>query len=109
MVDHRGILDFYDVYKVMLSQDSRPEIRMETSERVVPIIEGILGDSGYEEDAVNVPNDGLIEDLPSWIVVEVPAIINKHGVNGSRCRMCRKGTLRCSDPIPELRPDCGRA
>ena len=93
VVDHRGILDFYDVYKVMLSQDSRPEIRMETSERVVPIIEGILGDSGYEEDAVNVPNDGLIEDLPSWIVVEVPAIINKHGVNGIKMPHVPKGYL----------------
>jgi len=93
VVDHRGILDFYDVYKVMLSQDSRPEIRMETSERVVPIIEGILGDSGYEENAVNVQNDGLIEELPSWISVEVPAIINKHGVNGIKMRDVPKGYL----------------
>jgi alpha-galactosidase len=48
----------------------------------VPIIEGILTDSGYEEAAVNIPNNGLIEGLPDWIVVEVPAIVNKAGVQG---------------------------
>lgn len=93
VVDHRGILDFYDVYKIMLSQAMRPEIRMETSERVVPIIEGIIGDTGYEEAAVNVQNDGLIEDLPWWITVEVPAIINKHGVNGIKMENVPKGYL----------------
>ncbi|HCM28128.1 MAG: alpha-glucosidase [Treponema sp. GWB1_62_6] len=93
IVDHRGILDFYDVYKVMLTQEARHEIKMETIERVVPIIDGILGDSGYEESAVNVRNDGLIEDLPSWIAVEVPAIISKSGVNGIPIRNMPKGYL----------------
>ncbi len=82
VVDHRGILDFYDVYKIMLAQNTRHEIKLETSERVVPIIDGILGDAGFEESAVNVQNNGLIADLPPWIAVEVPAIINKLGVNG---------------------------
>jgi alpha-galactosidase len=93
VVDHRGILDFYDVYKVMLTQETRHDIRLETSERVIPIIDGILNDSGYEEAAVNVPNDGLIEDLPSWIAVEVPAIIDKHGVKGIKMPALPKGYL----------------
>jgi len=93
IVDHRGILDFYDVYKIMLTQQTRNEIKLETSERVVPVIDGIIGDLGYEESAVNVLNNGLIEDLPPWIAVEVPAIINKSGVNGIKMSALPKGYL----------------
>ncbi|MFA5699112.1 MAG: alpha-glucosidase [Sphaerochaeta sp.] len=93
IADHRGILDFYDLYKVMLSQDVPHEIHLQTAERVVPIIDGILTDSNYEEAAVNILNDGLIEDLPPWIVVEVPAIINKHGITGITMNSLPKGYL----------------
>ncbi len=93
VVDHRGILDFYDVYRAMLAQETRHEIKLETSERVVPIIDGILGNEGFEESAVNVRNDGLIADLPSWIAVEVPAIIDKNGVGGIKIGNIPKGYL----------------
>jgi len=93
VVDHRGILDFYDVYKVMLMHQPQKEIVLETAERVVPIIDGILGDAGYEESAVNLQNNGLIEDLPSWIAVEVPAVIDKNGVNGIKIPNVPKGYL----------------
>ncbi len=59
---------------------------------MVPIIEGILGDSGYEEDAVNVPNDGLIEDLPSWIVVR-SGYHQQARVNGIKMPHVPKGYL----------------
>ncbi len=93
IVDHQGILDFYDYYKTSLSKKIHNEIKTETIERVVPIIEGIETDSGYEEAAVNIPNNGLIEDLPSWIVLEVPAIIDKNGVNGIKINDIPKGYL----------------
>jgi len=93
IVDHRGILDFYDVYKIMLTREARPSIKLETSERVVPIIDGILNDAGFEESAVNVLNEGLIEDLPQWIAVEVPALIGKDGVKGIKIRNMPKGYL----------------
>lgn len=80
-VDHRGILDFYNIYKQFLSVQ-KPSIQMNLSERVVPIIEGILTDSGYEEAAVNLPNQGLIDGLPEWLVVEVPATVDKNGLHG---------------------------
>jgi len=51
-------------------------------ERVVPIMEGIVGDLGYEEAAVNVLNKGLIPDLPGFVTVEVPAKIGKKGIEG---------------------------
>ena len=81
VTDHRGILDFYRFYKQYLSQ-VQPHIELTLKERVVPIIEGILTDAGYVEEAVNIPNKGLIDDLPEWIAVEVPAIVDKNGVHG---------------------------
>ena len=101
VVDHRGILDFYDLYRLMLSQAARREIVLKVSERVVPIIEGIVGDLGLEESAVNVPNADLIRDLPSWIAVEVPAIVGKAGVQGIPMRDVPKGYLAL------LREYCG--
>ncbi len=80
--DQKGILDFYQYYVEFLDKD--PQIELKLHERVVPIIEGVLTDSGYEESAVNLPNDRLIEALPTSIVVEVPGIINRNGVTGVR-------------------------
>ena len=85
VTDHKGILDFYNFYKQYLSH-IQPKIELELGERVVPIIEGILTDSGYEEAAVNIPNHNngrrLIENLPDWIAVEVPATVDKNGLHG---------------------------
>ena len=79
-VDHHGIMEFYNNYKKYLGSDFKGEIRLQLSERIIPIIEGILTDSGYEEAAVNIPNNGAIKELPDWIVVEVPAIVDKDGL-----------------------------
>lgn len=79
--DHQGILDFYTIYKGHLSQ-IEAKIELKLKERVVPIIEGIVSDEGYEEDAVNIPNNGLIRDLPNWLVLEVPAIVSADGFRG---------------------------
>lgn len=81
VADHKGILDFYRFYKEYLAH-AEPHIELKVKERVVPIIEGILTNSGYVEEAVNVPNKGLIANLPDWIVVEVPATVDKNGIHG---------------------------
>lgn len=81
VVDHKGVVDFQTYYKEWILQNE-PNIELKLSERLVPIIEGILSDSGYEEEAVNLPNKGLIKHLPEFIAVEVPAIIDKDGVHG---------------------------
>jgi alpha-galactosidase len=80
-VDHRGILDFYRFYKHHLSQ-IEPKIELRLRENVVPIIEGVVTGSGYREEAVNLPNKGLIAHLPEWLAVEVPATIDAEGVHG---------------------------
>jgi alpha-galactosidase len=79
--DHRGILDFYTYYRDELAR-AKPAIKAELHERVVPIIDGIVTGRAYEEPAVNIPNKGLIENLPEWIAVEVPARIDAKGVHG---------------------------
>ncbi len=76
VVDHQGILDFYTYYKHMLCV-VEPELKLKTKERVIPIIEAIIENSGMLEAAVNIPNRGYIEELPSDIAVEVPARIGK--------------------------------
>ncbi len=81
VVDHKGIIDFQTYYKKWIL-DLEPRIDMNLTERVVPIMEGIINDAGYEEEAVNIPNKGLIAQLPEFVAVEVPAIIGKNGVEG---------------------------
>ena len=45
------------------------------------VIEGlILNKEGKFQ--VNIPNNGLIADIPDDVVVEVPAIVNKIGIHG---------------------------
>lgn len=79
--DHRGIVDFYTYYRNYLGS-IMPVIKAELHERVVPIMEGLITGNAYEEAAVNIPNDGFIADLPSWIAVEVPAMVDANGVHG---------------------------
>lgn len=80
-VDHQGILDFYNFYRRYLAA-AEPKIELKLQERVVPIMEGIVSNSGYEESAVNIPNNGLIDGLPDWLVVEVPANVDAAGIHG---------------------------
>ena len=91
VADKRGILDFFDIYKIMLSTETEHRITLETNERAVPVIEGIMADSGCREPAVNIINRGLIKDLPDWIAVEVPGIITKEGIRGMKLESVPKG------------------
>jgi len=79
--DLQGIMDFYSFYRYSLSK-MKSKIELKLKERVVPVMEGIVSDSGYEESAVNIPNRGYLPDLSSWVAVEVPAIICRSGIEG---------------------------
>jgi len=81
IVDHQGIVDFYRYYQICLDQ-AEGKIELVTRERVVPIMEAIVNDTGMTEAAVNIPNQGLIEGLPAELVVEIPARISAKGVRG---------------------------
>jgi len=53
-----------------------------TGERAIPIIEAIIEDKNSYETAVNIPNDGLVENLPDDLILECSATVNKDGVHG---------------------------
>jgi alpha-galactosidase len=88
VADHQGILDFYNKYvhecTKPVNEYRRLKVGTLASEywRVVPVIEGVVTNSGHEELAVNIRNDGLISCLPADVVVEVPAIVDESGIHG---------------------------
>ncbi len=94
-VDHKGILDFYNWYTGWASR------RAETSDLedlleaghwgTVPMMESIVTDSPYEELAVNIPNQGLIDNLPRDLIVEVPGRVDGDGVHGVTLGALPKG------------------
>jgi alpha-galactosidase len=91
IADHRGIKDFYALYRMML-QNPDPKIELKTYERVVPILEGLLGAvPAYQEPAVNILNAGLLPELPSFIAVEVPAYVSRAKIEGIPCLQYPKG------------------
>ena len=53
-----------------------------TGERAIPIIEAIIEDKNSYETAVNIPNDGLVENLPEDLILECSATVDKDGVHG---------------------------
>ena len=81
LADHKGIKDFYTLYQMMLAK-SDPRIELKVEERLVYILEGIVENSGYEEIAVNILNDGYIKELPTWVAVEIPAKVYSNGMKG---------------------------
>jgi alpha-galactosidase len=84
VADHQGVLDFVRGYRLWTSNQIVPD-RVEGTQEgwtLQAILDGILADSGHEEIAVNLMNDGLIANLPSDIAVEVPGIVDKNGVRG---------------------------
>jgi len=103
-IDENGVRAFYEGYKALCQSEPR---RMErflkgklshkkwikrSGERAIPIIEGILTDSGQYELSVNIPNtDGLIEEIPRDLVIEGPAIVDRKGVHGIKLKNVPKG------------------
>ena len=79
--DHQGVLDFYTYYKKWTLRGN-PKIKSTRSERLVKIVEAMRTGDRYEEAAVNLPNRGLIRQLPEFMVVEVPAWIDQKGIEG---------------------------
>jgi alpha-galactosidase len=57
-------------------------IKKPSGERAIPIIEAIIEDNNTYEIAVNIPNDGIIENLPQDLVIECSGTVNKDGVHG---------------------------
>ncbi len=56
--------------------------RIPSIERAIPIIEAILNDKNSYEVAINIPNNGLINNLPQDLILECSATVNRDGVHG---------------------------
>jgi alpha-galactosidase len=92
--DHKYIREFYDIYKLFCLEQAKQLERIvegkesadmwlsASGERAIPIIEGIITDSKHYELSVNLPNQGIIENLPRDLVVECPATVDRNGVHG---------------------------
>jgi len=50
-----------------------------TDEQIVPVIDALVNDNEGQFQ-VNVPNRGALEGIPDDVVVEVPAIVSKKGI-----------------------------
>ena len=69
-----------------------------TSEQHVPIIDGLVNDNEGQFQ-VNVPNNGALPGIPDDVVVELPAIVNKKGIQPLRVQpLPDKIMLECIYP-----------
>ncbi|MBN1535736.1 MAG: alpha-glucosidase [Anaerolineales bacterium] len=97
VVDHQGILDFYNWYKrttlspVRASELLEKGTKEQEGYRMIPIIEEMLTDKKTEEFGVNIPNKGYIKELPEFLCVEVPATVDKSGIMGVEMAPFPKG------------------
>ena len=57
-------------------------MRNQEAERLVSIAEALVLGRDHVELAVNLPNGAAIPNLPSWAVVEVPAVVGAAGIRG---------------------------
>ena len=113
VADHKGILDFYNDYMDECLKPIDEFARLKTGTlpaeywRVVPVMEGIITNSGHEELAVNIRNDGLISCLPDNMVVEVPATVDAGGIHGVALDMPKgfAGLLRNRVGVLDLTTD----
>lgn len=64
-------------------EEARPRLHR-SGEFAFPIIASTLANRHALIEAVNIPNNGLIANLPDWAVVEVPAVAGADGIRGVR-------------------------
>lgn len=65
-----------------VAEGRAPVALRQSGERAVQVINAIQHDLNQHELALNIPNNGCISNLPDDAVVEVPALVNGHGIHG---------------------------
>ncbi len=76
----------------------------ESGERAVAIMEGLI-EGNDNREVVNIPNDGIIKNLPQDLVVECSGIVNKQGITGVKLGSIPKNVaalLRIEASIQDL-------
>ena len=101
----RYLAKMHERYKRLINKGRGDKLVKPDGERAIPIIEGILTNSNHEELSVNLPNNGIITNLPSDLVVECPAIISRNGLQGIKLGDYPKGLaalLRTQASVQDL-------
>ena len=75
-----------DGYEESFDYKSKPYL---SGEYGIPIAEAIFFDKPTEIGAVNMPNLGYAPNLPKGMVIEMPALVDGHGIHPHKC-----------DPLP---------
>lgn len=85
VADSAGILDFYRTYKIWVAQKVSEKTLIKGSGDdwiTSQVLESIAANRPTDVLALNLPNQGFIDDLPADIAVEVPARVDGAGVHG---------------------------
>ncbi|MEJ2208338.1 MAG: hypothetical protein P8129_04800 [Anaerolineae bacterium] len=69
-------------HDIVEGRRSVDELKMAISEGVPEIVEAITFNSNAYHQQLNLPNDGLIPNLPADAIVEVPGVISGMGIHG---------------------------
>lgn len=94
VADSEGILDFFRTYKIWVAQKVSEETLISGSGDdwvTSQVLESIAANRPTGVLALNLPNRGFIDDLPSDIAVEVPALVDGNGVHGVALRRFPRG------------------
>ncbi len=70
---------------IVAGERSVEELRGVVSEGVPEIIEAMVFNDNRYHQQLNLPNNGLIPNLPSDAIVEVPGVISSYGIQGIGC------------------------
>jgi len=57
-------------------------VRRGSGERAIPVILGVMENRNSYEEALDVPNEGYIANLPEGAIIEVPGVVSCFGVRG---------------------------
>lgn len=76
-----------------------------SGEQAIPIIEAIVTNTRMYDPSVNIPNSGLVTNLPQNLVIETPAWIDGDGIHGIKIGDLPKniaGLLRIEATIQDM-------
>jgi len=100
LYDWDGAMKGRDEMWLRIADHARGKGRLEdhyhgTGERAIPVLTAMVQNKNSFEDAVNLPNEGYIENLPDESIVEVPGVVSGMGVRGM-------GVGCLPEPVAEL-------
>jgi alpha-galactosidase len=79
---YKRMTQYYDKLKKGKYPKSGFLKKVPSGEKAIPIIESILLNEKSHENAVNIPNAGIINNLPQDLVLECSVKVDKDGVTG---------------------------